>query len=70
MTVFAPQSAFGADPPLPRAAAAVCTAHPGLNLVEQPGCLRLRGYVVVTAGMVGGAPTSGGAGKGKRAWSG
>jgi hypothetical protein len=70
MTVFTPRSAFGADPPLTRAAAAVCTARPGPNLVEQPGRLCLRGYVVVTAGMAGGAPTSRGAGKGKRTWSG
>jgi hypothetical protein len=70
MTVFTPQSAFGAGPPTARAAAAVCTAYPGPNLVEQPGRLCLRGYVVVAAGMAGGAPTSWGAGKGKRTWSG
>jgi hypothetical protein len=70
MTVFTPQSAFGAGPPSARAAAAVCTARPGPNLVEQPGRLCLRGYVVVTAGMAGGVPSSEGAGKGKRAWSG
>jgi hypothetical protein len=70
MTVFTPQSAFGAGPPPARAAAAVSAAGPGPDLVGQPGRLCLRGYVVVTACMAGGAPTSGGAGKGKRAWSG